>query len=128
MAKIFTISYICIPHINTPNLANFRIQKKTETTFKLRYNTNIKVSGTSKDYNNLLSKRIQYLHMMFQDFKSKQLAMINKDKSFFHYNSGDLVYIISLLTSQLCTASRKVMIKYVGPVVVYKDIDPHNYL
>ena len=33
------------------------------------------------------------------------------------------------LTSQLRTASRKVMIKYVGPLVVYKNIvDPHNYL
>ena len=30
--------------------------------------------------------------------------------------------------SQLCTASRKVKIKYVGPVVVYKIIDPYNYL
>ena len=38
------------------------------------------------------------------------------------------MYIISLLTSQLHTASRKVMIKYVGPVVVYKIIDLHNYL
>ena len=47
---------------------------------------------------------------------------------FFQYNSRDLVYIISPLTSQLRTASRKVMIKYVGPVVVYKIIDPHNYL
>ena len=26
------------------------------------------------------------------------------------------------------TASRKVMIKYVGPVVIYKIIDPHSYL
>ena len=25
-------------------------------------------------------------------------------------------------------ASRKIMIKYVGPVVIYKIIDPHNYL
>ena len=47
---------------------------------------------------------------------------------FFQYNSGDLVYIISPLTSQLQTASRKVMIKYVGPIVVYKIIDLHNYL
>ena len=29
---------------------------------------------------------------------------------------------------QLHTASRKVMIKYVGPVVIYKIIDPHNCL
>ena len=30
--------------------------------------------------------------------------------------------------SQLHTTSRKVMIKYVGPVVIYKIIDPYNYL
>ena len=65
---------------------------------------------------------------MWQNLKSKQLAMINKDRSFFQYNSGDLGYIISPLTGQLHTASRKVMIEYVGPVVVYKIIDLHNYL
>ena len=47
---------------------------------------------------------------------------------FFQYNSGDLVYIISPLTSQLWMASRKIMIKYAGPVIIYKIIDPHNYL
>ena len=46
----------------------------------------------------------------------------------FQYNSGDLVYIISPLTSQLRTASREVAIKYVGPLVIYKIVDPHNYL
>ena len=44
------------------------------------------------------------------------------------YNSGDLVYIISPLTGQLRTSSRKVAIKYIGPLVIYKIIDPHNYL
>ena len=38
------------------------------------------------------------------------------------------MYIISPLMSQLHTASRKVMIKYVGLVVIYQMIDPHNYL
>ena len=32
------------------------------------------------------------------------------------------------MTSQLWMASRKIMIKYVGPVVIYKIIDPYNYL
>ena len=89
---------------------------------------NIKVSGTFKDYYELLNKRFQYQKKLLQDFKSKRLAMINKDRTFFQYNSGDLVYIISPLASQLCTASRKVMIKYVGPVITYKIIDPCNYL
>ena len=54
--------------------------------------------------------------------------MINKDRENLQYKEGDIVYIISPLTSQLCTALHKVAIKYVGPVVVYKIIDPHNYL
>ena len=54
--------------------------------------------------------------------------MINKDRWIFQYKGGDLVYIISPLTNQLHTASCKVAIKYVGPVVVYKIVDPHNYL
>ena len=68
------------------------------------------------------------MHKLLLDFKSKRLAVINKDRAFFQYNSGDLVYIISPLTGQLLTASRKVIIKYVGPVVIYKIIDPHTYL
>ena len=58
----------------------------------------------------------------------ERLAMINKDRAFFQYNRGGLVYIISLLTNQLYTASWKVTIKYVGPVAIYKVIDPHNSL
>ena len=38
------------------------------------------------------------------------------------------MYIISPLTSQLRTNSRKISVKYIGPVVIYKIIDPHNYL
>ena len=54
--------------------------------------------------------------------------MINKDRENFQYRGGDLVYIISPLTSQLRTALQKIAIKHVGTVVVYKIIDPHNYL
>ena len=54
--------------------------------------------------------------------------MINKDRESIQYKGGDLVYIISPLTSQLRTNSWKIAIKYVGPVVVYKIVDPHNYL
>ena len=53
---------------------------------------------------------------------------MNKDRDYFQYNSGDLVYIISPLTSQLRTTSRKITIKYVGLLTVYKIVDPHNNL
>ena len=54
--------------------------------------------------------------------------MINKIRKNFQYRRGDFVYIISPLTSQLRTNSQKTAVKYVGPVVVYKIMDPHNYL
>ena len=51
-----------------------------------------------------------------------------KNHEDFQYNSGDLVYIISPLTGQLRTSLRKVTIKYIGPLVIYKIVDSHNYL
>ena len=94
----------------------------------LETNPDIKVSRSFKEYYELLEKRIKYLQDILFNFKSKRLAMINKNRGFFQYKTRDLIYIISQLTSQLCTASHKITIKYVGPMVIYKIIDPHNYL
>ena len=71
---------------------------------------------------------LDYLQKMLQNFKMKWLALLNKDREYFQYNSGDLVYLISPLTSQLRTSSRKFGVNYVGPLVIYKIVDPHNYL
>ena len=81
-----------------------------------------------KDYHTLLTKRLDYLQKMLYNFKMKQLALLNKDRDYFQYNSGDLVYLISPLTSQLRTSSRKFGVNYVGPLVVYKIVDAYNYL
>ena len=59
------------------------------------------------DYYTLLNKRLKYLQDILQQFKTKHLAMINKDCEDFQYNSGDLVYIISPFTSQLRTTLRE---------------------
>ena len=39
-----------------------------------------------------------------------------------------MVYLISPLTSQLRMSSRIFAVNYVGPLVIYKIVDPHNYL
>ena len=118
---------------NSPNLANHSPYKlvfgrKPKLLLDLEMDPDIKVSGTYREYFIQLGKRLEYLHKLLQDFQLKRLALINKDRENFQYNSGALVYIISPLTSQLWTASRKVSIKYVGPLAVYKIIDLHNYL
>ena len=65
---------------------------------------------------------------MLQNFKLKHIALINKDREYFQYSPGDLVYLISPLTTQLRTNSRKISIKYVGPLIIYRIVDPYNYL
>ena len=86
------------------------------------------MSRNFREYYESLNKIIKYLQNSLFNFKMWRLAMINKDRENFQYRGGDLVYIISPLTGQLRTNSRKIAVKYVGPVVVYKIIDPHNYL
>ena len=102
--------------------------RKPRPLINLDSNPDIKVFWTFREYYEFLNKWIKYLQEVLFNFKSKRLAMINKDRAFFQYKSRDLVYIISLLTSQQHKASQKVTIRYVGPVVIYKIIDPHNYL
>ena len=87
--------------------------RKPKLLLNLETNSDIKEFSAFKDYYMLLSKRLHYLQKLLQDVKLKRLAAISKDRSFFQYNSGDLVYIISPLTSQLGTSSMKVAIKYI---------------
>ena len=118
---------------NSPSLANHSPYKlvfwsRQKLLLDLETDPDVRVSGTYREYFLQLRKRLVYLHKLLQDFWVKRLGLINKDKEDFQYKSGDLVYIILPLKSQLRTASRKVSIKYVGPLVVYKIVDPHNYL
>ena len=131
--KCLSLATFAYNTFNTPNLANYNpyelvFGRKPNILLNFEMMQDIKVSGMYKEYYKLLNKRLKYLPRYSQNFKSKRLALINKDRMFLQYNIGDLVYIMSPLTTQLRTASRKVMIKYVGPIVVYKIIDPHNYL
>ena len=118
---------------NSPNLANHSpyeliFGRKPKLLLDVETDPDLRLSGTYREYFLQLRKRLGYLHKLLQDFQMKRLVLINKDREDFQYNSGDLVYIILTLTSQLRTASRKVSIKYVCPLAVYKIVDPHNYL
>ena len=84
---------------NTSNLGNYSLYElilleNQDHYINLDSNPDIKVSRTIKEYYELLNNRLQYLHDILLSFKSIRLAMINKDREFFQYNSGDLVYII----------------------------------
>ena len=131
--KFLPLATLVYNTFNSPNLGNYSpyelvFGRKPKVLLDLETDPDIKVSGTYKDYYTLLNKRLKYLQEILQPFKSKWLVMINKNCESFQYNSGDLVYIISPLTSLLRTAPRKVAIKYEGPLAIYKIVDPHHYL
>ena len=118
---------------NLPNLSNYSpyelvFGRRPKSLLDLETDPNIRVSATYKEYYKRLDQRLTYLQKVLLDFKMRHLALLNKDREYFQYNSRDLVYLISPLTSQLRTASRKIMVKYIGPLVVYKIVDLHNYL
>ena len=129
------LPFVTLAHnmYSSPNFSNYSpyelvFRRKPKLLLALETDPDIKVSVTYKEYYERLEQRLKYLQKVLLDFKIRCLVLLNKDKEYFQYNSGDLVYLILPLTSQLRMASRKVMIKYVGPLVVYKIIDPHNYL
>ena len=131
--KYLSLATFAYNTFNTPNLGNYSqyelaFDRKPKLLLNIESNPDIKVSRNFREYYELLNKKIKYLQDIIFNFKSQRLATITKDRETFQYRGGDLVYIISPLTSRLRTASLKIAIKYVGSVVVYKIIDPHNYL
>ena len=131
--KFLPLATLAHNTFNSPNLANYSLYeltfgRKPKMLIDIETDPDVKISGNFTEYYRLLEKQVKYLQDILQQFKSEHLAMINKNCKDFQYTSGDLVYIISPLTSQLRTNSGKVTIKYVGPLVVYKIVDPHNYL
>ena len=76
---------------NSPNLANYSpyelvLGRKPKLLLNLEMMPDIKVSGTLIGYYNMLNERLQYLHKLLQDFKSKRLAMIFNISIFSIYN------------------------------------------
>ena len=131
--KYLSLATFAYNTFNSPNLGNYSpyeltFGRKPKLLLNVDSNPDIKVSRNFKEYYEFLNKRIKYLQDILFNFKSQRLTIINKDRENFQYKGGDLVYIISPLTSQLRTNLRKIVVKYVGPVVVYKIVDPHNYL
>ena len=121
------LPFVTLAHntYNSPNLSNYSphelvFGRKQKLLLELETDPDIKVSATYKEYYERLEKRLKYLQKVLQDFKMRQLALLNKDWEYFQYNSRDLVYLISPLMSQLRTALRKIMVNNVGPLAVYK--------
>ena len=129
--KYVSLARFAYNTFNSPYLGNFSpyeltFGRKHKLLLNVETNPNIKVSRNFREYHDSLTKRIKLLQNLLFNFRSQRLAMINKNRENFQYRGGNLVYIISPLTSQLRTNSQKIAVKYVGPVVIYKIVDHYN--
>ena len=82
--KYLSLATLAYNTIKSPNLGNYSpyelvFSRKPKLLLDLETDPDIKISGSYKDYDTFLNKRIHYLHEMVQQFKSKRFAMINKD-------------------------------------------------
>ena len=92
--KYLPLATLAYNTFNSPNLGNYSpyelvFGRKPKLLLDLETDPDIKISGMYREYYTLLSKRLQYLHTLLKDFRMKRLALINKDRDFFQYNSGD---------------------------------------
>ena len=85
--KYLSLATFAYNTFNTPNVGHYNPYKltfgrKPKALINLESNPDIKVSRTFKEYYELLNKRIEYLQDIFLNFKSKRLAMINRQRMF----------------------------------------------
>ena len=86
--KYLLLSTLAYDTFNTPNLTNYSpyelvFGRKTKILLNLETTPDVKISGSFKEYYELLNKQLKYLHEIIQKFESKRLVMINKDRMFF---------------------------------------------
>ena len=79
--RYLSLSTFAYNTFNTPNLANnspyeLVFGRKPKILLNLETTPDVKVSGSFKEYYELLNKQIKYLHKIIQNFKSKRLVMI----------------------------------------------------
>ena len=101
--KYVSLATFAYNTFKSPNLGNYSPYELTfgrnpKLLLKVETNSDIKVSRNFREYYDSINKRIKYLQNLF-NFRLQRLTMINKDRENFQYRGGNLVYIISPLTS-----------------------------
>ena len=85
--KFLSLAMFAYNIFHTPNIGNYSpyelmFGRKPRMLINIETNPDIKISGTFKGYHTLLTKRLDYLQKMLQNFKMKCLALLNKDREY----------------------------------------------
>ena len=86
------------------------------------------VSGIFTDYYEKLKKNLKYMGERLQKFRSQRLDMLNRNRQHHAFEIGQIVYIYQARGSMVQTGIRKVACLFVGPLVIYKAVEPNQFL
>ena len=92
--KYLSLAMFAYNKFNTLNLGNYSpyeltFSRKPKLLLNVESNPDIKVSRNFREYYELLNIRIKYLQDILFNFKSRRLAIINKDRENFQYKGRD---------------------------------------
>ena len=88
----------------------------------------IPVTGTFAQAKDLLDKKLQYFREMLRKFRDKRYEVLNKNKEFKGYTSGQIVYLFFPGHSLLHTGNKKFTCKFVGPLAIWKCFSPTQFV
>ena len=87
----------------------------------------VPIAVTYHEYMEKLRKQLTFLCKHIQKFKEARTEMINKDKTAHGFMVGQLVYLY-LPSGVVLTGSRKISCKFIGSLVIYKEVSPNQFL
>ena len=116
-----------------PNLAGFSpfelvLGRKANIVPMVEVTPSIPVTGTFKQAKAMLDKKLTYLREMLRKFRDKRFEVMNRNKGFSGYTSGQLVYLFFPGHSLLHTGNKKFTCKFVGPLAIWKCFSPTQFV
>ena len=117
----------------TPNLDGFSpfelvFGRKPRIVPILEITPPVPVTGTYKEAFTLLNKKLRYFREMLVKFRDRRFEIMNRDREFHGYTSGQIVYLFCPSNSTLTSNRRKFTCQFVGPLAIWKCFSPTQFV
>ena len=117
----------------TPNLDGFCpfelvFGRKPRLVPILEISPPVPVTGTYQNAFDLLNKKLRYFREMLIKFRDRRFEVMNRDREFHGYTSGQLVYLFYPSNSTLTSNRRKFTCQFVGPLAIWKCFSPIQFV
>ena len=117
----------------TPNLNGFCpfelvFGRKPRIVPILEISPPVPATGTYQNAFDLLNKKLRYFREMLIKFRDRRFEIMNSDREFHGYTSGQLVYLFYPSNSTLTSSRRKFTCQFVGPLAIWKCFSPTQFV